>query len=285
MKFTSNTYSAIEKQFIPIDELIETKRFNNLTTAKKLPLYIDENTSSKWSTIICQGKEVNCVGKNYNIIQHQEAFIQVIDVLNKAGITIQGRVNDFGKVAWMDMIFENLKIQDPVKDTQIELGYSVRSGYSFHGLNLIPFAVRGICSNGMIFNQTPKLEGLMDPINVTHVGNAKGRLINKMKTLIQDTLAVKNVFIEMFDKASKEYIRFETTDNLKLVLSQFGISGKQSKEMLKRGEIDLANCSKYELYNCLTEYATWANLSPGQYEMIQNGAERLLNTPLQKTKM
>ena len=233
-KFTANAYHPREKEFIPMDELIETTRFNELTTAMKVPLYqqhIDEDQrtyydKSKWSSIICQGQEVNSVGPNYDLIQHQDAFIQVIDTLNKAGINMQGRVNDYGKVAWMDMVFENLKIQDP-SGSDINLGYSVRSGYAYHGLNLLPYAVRGICSNGCIFNQTPKLQGLMDPINVSHVGDAARRLVIKMQGLLQDTIKVKGVFLEIFNRANGEIFRFSSEKELELTIASYGISEKQ----------------------------------------------------------
>ena len=289
-KFTANTYHPREKEFIPMDELIETTRFNELTTAIKVPLYqqhIDEDQrtyydQSKWSSIICQGQEVNSVGPNYDLIQHQDAFVQVIDTLNKAGINMQGRVNDYGKVAWMDMVFENLKIQDP-NGSDINLGYSVRSGYAYHGLNLLPYAVRGICSNGCIFNQTPKLQGLMDPINVSHVGDAARRLVIKMQGLLQDTIKVKGVFLEIFNRANGEFFRFSSEKELELTIASYGISEKQSREMLKRGTIDLDNCSRYELYNCLTEYATWAALSPGLYESVQTAGNKLLNESYEHT--
>lgn len=289
-KFTANAYNPRNREFIPMDDLLESQEFDRLTNATKVPLYQQkvENDrvyydQSKWSSIICQGQEVNSVGPNYDLIQHQDAFVQVIDTLNKAGINMQGRVNDYGKVAWMDMVFENLKIEDPTNEKGIELGYSVRSGYAYHGLNLIPFAVRGICTNGCIFNQTPKLQGLMDPISVSHVGDAGRRLVIKMQDLLQDTIKVKGVFLEIFNRANGEFFRFSSEKELELTIASYGISEKQVKQALNRGTINLENCSRYELYNCLTEYATWGQLSPGLYESIQGAAERCLNEQYEST--
>jgi len=290
-KFTANAYNPRNREFVPMEDLIESQEFDRLTNAIKVPLYqqrvdSDQNIyyeQSKWNSIICQGQEVNSVGPNYDLIQHQDAFVQVIDTLNKAGINMQGRVNDYGKVAWMDMVFENLKIEDPTNEKGIELGYSVRSGYAYHGLNLIPFAVRGICTNGCIFNQTPKLQGLMDPINVSHVGDAGRRLVIKMQDLLQDTIKIKGVFLEIFNRANGEIFRFSSEKELELTIASYGISEKQSREMLKRGTIDLENCSRYELYNCLTEYATWASLSPGLYESVQTAGNKLLNESYEHT--
>ena len=289
-KFTANAYNPRNREFIPMDDLLESQEFDRLTNATKVPLYQQkvENDrvyyeQSKWNSVICEDQEVNSVGPNYDLVQHQDAFISVVNTLNKAGINMQGRINDFGKIAWMDMIFENLKIEDPTNEKGIELGYSVRSGYAYHGLNLIPFAVRGICTNGCIFNQTPKLQGLMDPINVSHVGDAGRRLVIKMQDLLQDTIKVKGVFLEIFNRANGEFFRFSSEKELELTIASYGISEKQSREMLKRGTIDLDNCSRYELYNCLTEYATWASLSPGLYESVQTAGNKLLNESYEHT--
>jgi len=291
--FTSTAYNPREKEFIPMDELIETPRFNELTTAIKVPLYqqvMDNDLpvpqpfyqQSKWNSIICNGEEVNSVGPKYDLIQHQDAFVTIINTLHKAGLEMQGRINDYGKIAWLDMIFENMKISDP-SGSDINLGYSARSGYAFHGLNIIPYAVRGMCSNGMIFNQTPKLQGLMDIINVSHVGDAAKRLVDKMKGLLQNTIAVEGIFIEMFNRATQETFRFSSEKELELTIASYGISEKQTKEALKRGTINLSNCSRYEIYNCLTEYATWGNLSPGLYESVQTAGNKLLNESYENT--
>lgn len=288
-KFTANTYNPRNREFIPMDDLLESQEFDRLTNATKIPLYQQkiENDrvyyeQSKWNSIICKDQEINSVGPNYDLIQHQEAFISVINTLNKAGIKMKGRINDFGKIAWLDMIFENLKIQDPT-GSDINLGYSIRSGYAYHGLNLIPYAVRSICSNGCIFNQTPKLQGLMDPINVSHVGDAGRRLVIKMQDLLQDTIKVKGVFLEIFNRANSEFFRFSSEKELELTIASYELSEKQAHLALNRGTIDLSNCSRYELYNCLTEYATWGNLSPGLYETVQTASNKLLNESFEQT--
>jgi len=289
-KFTANAYNPRNREFIPMDDLLESQEFDRLTNATKVPLYQQrvENDrvyyeQSKWNSVICEDQEVNSVGPNYDLIQHKDAFISVVNTLNKAGINMQGRINDFGKIAWMDMVFENLKIEDPTNEKGIELGYSVRSGYAYHGLNLIPFAVRGICTNGCIFNQTPKLKGLMDPISVSHVGDAGRRLVIKMQDLLQDTIKVKGVFLEIFNRANGEFFRFSSEKELELTIASYGISEKQVKQALNRGTINLENCSRYELYNCLTEYATWGQLSPGLYESVQTAGNKLLNESYEQT--
>ena len=186
MSFTSNAYHPGNKEFIPMDELIETNEFQNLTTAFKTELYLQNDTDyteSDYSAIICKGDQVAAVSSKYELVLHENAFINVVTTLNKAGINMQGRVNDFGKTAWLDMVFENMKITDP-SGSEVNLGYSVRNSYDrSSGLNIFPFAVRGICSNGMIFNETPKLKGLMDIISVSHMGEVLSRLGNRLKGL------------------------------------------------------------------------------------------------------
>ena len=102
-KFTANAYNPRNREFIPMDDLLESQEFDRLTNATKIPLYQQkiENDrvyyeQSKWNSIICKDQEINSVGPNYDLIQHQEAFISVINTLNKAGIKMKGRINDFG---------------------------------------------------------------------------------------------------------------------------------------------------------------------------------------------
>jgi len=118
---------------------------------------------------------------------------------------------------------------------------------------------------------------------VSHVGDAARRLVIKMQGLLQNTIKIKGVFLEIFNRANGEIFRFSSEKELELTIASYGISEKQSREMLKRGTIDLENCSRYELYNCLTEYATWASLSPGLYESVQTAGNKLLNESYEHT--
>jgi hypothetical protein len=115
------------------------------------------------------------------------------------------------------------------------------------------------------------------------MGDALSRLVNKLKGLIQNTLQVQGVFIEMLNRANGEIFQFSSEKELEMTIASYGISERRVKEALKRGTIDLTNCSKYEIYNCLTEYATWSQLSPGLYETVEFSANKLLNESYEHT--
>jgi hypothetical protein len=289
MSFTNNSIYKPNKEFIPMDDLLETSQFNNMTSAIKEPLYRESSYDgfpstkrSKYDAIIVNREEVSCVSNKYELVQHQDAFVSVINALNKAGVVMQGRVNDFKTSAWLDMTFENLKVIDPAGGGDINLGYSVRNSYNKEtGLNIFPFAVRGICSNGMIFKDTPDLK--LDILSVRHMGDVLEKVASKIKDMLQSTLQAKNTYLEMFNKATKETFRFGCEDELIMTIASYGISEKRAKELLTRGSFNLENTSRYEIYNCLTEYATWSQLSPGLYESVQGAAEKCLSENYENT--
>lgn len=289
MTFTNNAVYKPEKDFIPMDDLLETPHFNNLTSARKEELFRESSYEgfpsskrSKYDSIIVNNQEVSCVSSKYELIQHQDAFVSVINALNKAGVVMQGRINDFKTSAWLDMTFENLKISDPAGGQDINLGYSVRNSYNKEtGLNIFPFAVRGICSNGMIFKDTPDLK--LDILSVRHMRDVLEKVATKIKDMLQSTLQAKNTYLDIFNKASQETFRFSCEDELTMTIASYGISEKRVHEMLERGSFNLDNTSRYEIYNCLTEYATWSQLSPGLYESIQGAAERCLTEQYEQT--
>jgi len=289
MSFTNNSIVKPDKEFIPMDDLLETPQFNNLTSAIKEPLYRESSYDGfpstkrrKYDAIIVNKEEVSCVSNKYELVQHQDAFVSVINALNKAGVVMQGRVNDFKTSAWLDMTFENLKIKDPAGGGDISLGYSVRNSYNKEtGLNIFPFAVRGICSNGMIFKDTYDLG--LEILSVRHMGDVLEKVANRIKDMLQATLKAKGTYLDMFNRATGEVFRFSTQDELIMTIASYGVSEKRVKELMARGSFDLDNVNRYEIYNCLTEYATWAQLSPGLYEDIQGAAEKCLNESYERT--
>lgn len=289
MSFTNNAVSKPDKDFIPMDDLLETKKFNELTSAHKEPLYRESSYEdfpstkrSKYDAIIVNNNEVSCVSNKYELIQHQDAFVSVINALNTAGVIMQGRINDFKTSAWLDMTFENLKVSDPAGGGDINLGYSVRNSYNKEtGLNIFPFAVRSICSNGMIFKDTKDLG--LEILSVRHMGDVLEKVGNKIKDMLQATLKAKNTYLDIFNRATSETFRFSCQDELVMTIASYGMSEKRVQEMLNQGSFNLDNTSRYEIYNCLTEYATWSQLSPGLYESVQGAAERCLTEKYENT--
>jgi len=285
MSFTNQAISKPEKEFISIDELLESERFNSLSSAKKLPLYrqgdLNDYKLSKYSTVIVNNQEVSCISNKYELVQHQDAFVTVLSAIQKAGIEMNGRINDFGTQAWMDLTFSNLCISDPT-GSDINLGYSVRNSYNKEtGLNLFPFAVRGICSNGMIFKDTPDLK--LDILSVRHMGDVIEKVKSKIQDMLQATMKAKGVYLDMFNRATSETFRFSCEDELTMTIASYGISEKRVKDIMSRGKFTLDNTSRYDIYNSLTEYATWSKLTPGLYESIQGAAEKCIGESYEHT--
>jgi len=115
------------------------------------------------------------------------------------------------------------------------------------------------------------------------MGDVLEKVATKIKDMLQATLKAKGTYLDMFNRATGEVFRFSTQDELIMTIASYGISEKRVKELMARGSFDLDNVNRYEIYNCLTEYATWAQLSPGLYESVQGAAEKCLGESYERT--
>jgi hypothetical protein len=259
-----------------------------LPRAELKPLYyneqvIDESTGiqelkpSRFNAVVSEDgqEQYASVSKSYTLAQHQDVMFQVLNTIQSAGIDGNARIKSFGGRAYMDMVFSNMQIADPT-GTSINLGYTARNTYDSTGaINLFPFCIRSICSNGSILKMSPDLH--LNVISIKHMGDIELKVREGIKQLITNTLKVKDVFITMIEKATNNVMEF-TANELELTLSEYTGSRFSARKIIESSTLNIAGeNSQWDLYNSLTQYASWNVQSGPAYERIEAAAEKLLN--------
>ena len=267
---------------IAFDEFAD--QIQALPRAKIAPLYYDNETASKFKAVVSEDGniEYNAVTDSYSLVQHQDVMFQVLNTIQAAGIDGNARIKAFGGKCYMDMVFSNMRINDP-SGTDISIGYTARNTYDGSGgINLFPFAIRGICSNGMIFKMTPDLG--LNTISIKHMGDIEEKVRFGMKNLIEHTMRIEGVFIEMIDKATRNIIEFSGNE-LELTMSEYTGSRLSARKVIESSGLQLTGeISQWQIYNALTQYASWNISNSAEYERIEAGAEKLLQSNTQSMK-
>ena len=267
---------------IAFDEFAD--QIQALPRAKIEPMFYSDGTESKFKAVVSEEGDIeyNSVTDSYSLIQHQDVMFQVLNTIQAAGIDGNARLKAFGGKVYMDMVFSNMKINDP-SGTDISIGYTARNTYDgTGGINLFPFSIRGICSNGMIFKMTPDLG--LNTISIKHMGEIEQKVRFGMKSLIEQTMRIEGIFIEMIDKASRNIIEFSGNE-LELTMSEYTGSRLSARKIIESSNLPLTGeISQWQIYNALTQYASWNIQSGPEYERIEAGAEKLLQNNTEQIK-
>jgi hypothetical protein len=248
-----------------------------LPRAEVVPVYHENGEKSKFSVVkdVEGTHEYAAVSDRYSLIQHTDALYKVLDAVQGAGIDGNGRTKYFGGKCYMDMTFSNMKVEDPT-GTDINLGYSVRNTYdATGGVTLFPFALRGICSNGMLFNSTPDLK--LNIVSIRHMGDIVQKVTRGIKNLMEQTLRIEGVFVEMIDRASQNIIEFKGNE-LELTMAEYTGSKLSARRIIESSKMSLnQEITQWDIYNALTQYASWNATNAPEYERLQRGAERVIS--------
>jgi hypothetical protein len=238
---------------------------------------LSELKPSRFNAVLSEDETVqyNAVTKNYKLAQHSDVMYQVLNTIQATGIDGNARLKSFGSRAYMDMVFSNMQIADPT-GTDISLGYTVRNSYDSTGaINLFPFAIRRICSNGQIMRLTPDLH--LNVISIKHMGDIELKVREGMKTLIENTMRVQNVFVTMIDRANNNVIEFQGNE-LELTMAEYSGSRFSARKIIDSSKLPLSGeISQWQIVNAMTQYASWNASSGSSYERIETGAEKMFN--------
>jgi hypothetical protein len=284
MKRINKAYHNSNK-LIPFDEFAD--QIQTLPRAELRPLYFqdtDQETrlpyynESRFKAVVSADDEhtqYTAVTNQYKLVQHQDVMFQVLNTIQATGVDGNARIKAFGANCYMDMVFSNMSIDDP-SGSVINLGYTARNTYDSTGaINLFPFAIRSICSNGMIFNMTPKLQ--LNIISIRHMGEIVSKVKLAMQNLITNTLQIEGVFVELVDQATKNIIEFRANE-LELTMAEFTGSRLSARKVIETSKMPITgDISQWEIYNALTQYASWNATNASNYQRMSQAAEKLLN--------
>lgn len=219
-------------------------------------------------------QEICTVGGDYGLVQHADAVNWFISGIQAAGIEGRGIIRNWGNAMKTEVIFDNLQFRDPTGNDSYYVGASLTNSFNKSvGFFVNPFVVRGVCSNGMIFKGRL---GKVNKIYVRHIGNVIDRVRDGVKDLVQNMMSVEGTVLKMIDVATNDTITFEKVEDQVLTISKYVNGTRRAKSIVEEYNLPLS-ITRWDLYNTLTEYATWTNNLPfGVQEGISNNAEEIL---------
>lgn len=281
-----------DNDLIAFDEFAD--QIQALPRAKLMDLFTEADTKNiyglpdmhktRFRAVVSEDgqQEYNSVTESYSLAQHQDVMFEVLNTIQSAGIDGNARIKAFGGKCYMDMVFSNLQLDDP-SGTVINLGYTARNTYDgTGGINLYPFAIRGICSNGMIFKMTKDLG--LNVIGIKHMGDIAEKVKLGMKQIITQTMQIEGVFATMIERATGNVIEF-TANELEMTMSEYTGSRSSARKIIEELKLPVSGeLNQWQIYNAMTEYATWNVQSGSMYDNLSLGAERFLGSTQEEMK-
>ncbi|HPC13023.1 MAG TPA: hypothetical protein PLN36_01490 [Bacteroidales bacterium] len=106
--------------------------------------------------------------------------------------------------------------------------------------------------------------------------------IDSIRSRTDSLATASKVKVAEIVDAQKEKVSFNTEKEMVLALSGYVGSERRAEVILdNRAAHDVGlETTRWSLYNLFTDYATHTELSVSMYDRIQNGAERILTSPV-----
>jgi hypothetical protein len=283
-KSRNQGYHPTIRDMRPIENLTSSGNYKMITQATSKPLFDDMQTRMPYNAIICNGNPICSTSLKYKLMQHDEVFDRCIDIMQKAGFQMEARINDFGKTAYLDVVFPNVWFEDP-RAGKNNVGYTIRNSYDkTTGLDIFPFALRGICRNGSLFPMSANIPGV-EIITVPHIGEgALERLADKMKLMINNTWQIKGIMAHIYSQAYNQTLEFKSEGDLKLLIRGLGMSDSKAKYIESVSiekpadliEVNWNNPSVFDVCQMMTWYASHIEQSPMLYQHELEASQRLI---------
>lgn len=227
----------------------------------------------------------------YSVLQHSDAVNMVLDSLQEHGIEARGFMNEWNNGVAVEVFLDNvllptegnefvahsLRIPDGKDGIQMGIrfvnSYDKSSGFRGYG-----FGWRLACSNGMFLRSVlPEMQ-----FSIRHTGQVVSKVSDKIYGAVRRLVMNRGALIAVIVDAQKEKVSFNTEKEMVLALSGYVGSERRAEVILdNRAAHDVGlETTRWNLYNLLTDYATHTELSVSMYDRIQNGAERILTSPV-----
>jgi len=227
----------------------------------------------------------------YSVLQHSDAVNMVLDSLQEHGIEARGFMNEWNNGVAVEVFLDNvllptegnefvahsLRIPDGKDGIQMGIrfvnSYDKSSGFRGYG-----FGWRLVCSNGMFLRSVlPEMQ-----FSIRHTGQVVSKVSDKIYGAVRRLVMNRGALIAVIVDAQKEKVSFNTEKEMVLALSGYVGSERRAEVILdNRAAHDVGlETTRWSLYNLLTDYATHTELSVSMYDRIQNGAERILTSPV-----
>jgi hypothetical protein len=185
--------------------------------------------------------------KHYKIIQHEDAFMPIVDVLENTGVTKDCfvKTQEYSGKAYMKLAFPEMKFT-PADGKEVYLGFVAKNSYNgTSGLWVGGFGMRMCCTNQMV------MRNLIQGKSIKHMGNVEevSREIGAFVLEIGESIPMIQQTIE--DALAQSITPQKATEEL--LERKFG--KKRTEQLIERFEAgDEQN--RWTLYNVITDYAS-----------------------------
>jgi hypothetical protein len=242
-----------------------------LDQAEALPVYIKDKVNENYKAVWNKSKDQleGIIPAKYGLIEHEQAFGPFIKVLEgKSMEGVKGVIKNFGGYVVVEAILPGLTVEVKNGDT-INLGVRLSNNYGaqtnkpmFRGE---AFGYRSVCQNGMFFGQV-----MVSKFFASHekVADLEKQLLDFVGNVMENSQVIKSILVnntkdEMSLKEAKEIVKGEIGRKKALVLIT-GYLGRNDK------------VTKYDLYNAITQYATFNVRNEKQRVQVQTIAQKVL---------
>jgi hypothetical protein len=226
----------------------------------------------------------NVVSPNYRILQHQDYFSVVLEMLNQMGLTdVRGYIleSDGGNSYATRLIVDSLEIDEPRMGRNLKVGFEFLNSYdATYAARGAAFFLRISCTNQMLLkNRIPECvfsrshvavdeNALLEAVTEKTI-EFTGQLVKsgaKFERVIADAIDAGYVFADREHLQAAMEIEFGTKKHAE------GITDRAMQHADKKnGKLSL---TAWDLYNSVTEHTSHSAMTPTVFENLLYKAER-----------
>lgn len=204
-------------------------------------------------------KVASIVSDRYMLLEHEEAFEEILFALKDLGIGISGDVKEYndGNVAVIEATFDSQEFTIGESDECL-MGFKAINSYDTSaGFQIHPYGLRLVCQNGMM------AEGLIDSLpSLKRVHKGHDDITSKIALWLKDLSEHSQELGDFLEEKRREYLR-----NPVIVLRKAGFSETMAEEILEyvqrdkisedHGYTEAENvASRFAIYDGATYYLT-----------------------------
>lgn len=213
------------------------------------------------------GKLIKIVKPRSHIFQHSEVMETCLNNLNDLGLKGVAKItNDRDKVA-----MEVLLNTQSMNGETMRFGLMVKSNYkNAGGVSIEMFAYREICQNGMILGKMAKSN-----MRISKPEQLDGAIRESINRIV----ARNQNFEQFMSRALSDSLEWHFAEQ---VMNELVRTKKHKLKLLElmNNEVENGKITRWQLYNVLTNYATFGGLfTTNIVNYLQNAAQKLLVTP------
>lgn len=285
-----------------VNGLLESIPFNSTTELKQAVMRLDEANEREVYTKVPDGAvgialgshidraeehkgiwnmdrdHLACIAtKRYEIIQHRTGFTAAADELESLGLSVFGRIRNYGDRVDIHIAFKDHVIE--VNGDKLNMGIKLHNSYNLSrvfGGEL--FSFRHACTNGMIVGKVVHCQ-----VRQVHMGLID--VPKLMKDFVKDAIESSGKFKEFVSIAMADTVEWKLAES---VLEQM-LKIKKYREMildrLKADNDQGKRLTRWDVYNSITAVATHGEkISASAFDYLQSKAQDVLIAPLELKK-